>query len=211
MEPKEPRVSSPLTVTLGVCGFHFVVNLVVVTSLANFQQTYFGVTISPGQQALLGAWTLLGFVLIPNAGCAAMFRIAGVLMWYNRYLMVHWCLCFLLSFLSFLHYSPCDAWVPPYVKQDFGVAVVCTCVDAFTAFLVVAFFGLWLFLIRVLNLVSWDLHEEVWAPMAKGYGTFHSGAAKKAKLPAALHNHQAVTGNVAYAAPSQNPFHVDKA
>ena len=32
---------------------------------------------------------------------------------YNRYLMVHWFLCFILSFESFLHYSPCDAWVPP--------------------------------------------------------------------------------------------------
>merc|ERR1719313_2825840 len=157
---KEPRVASPMLVVVSVAMVHFVGCVLTITSLSSRPKTFFGVRAEPNQQASFGAWTLIGLAAIPNALCATLFNIAGVVHLYAGYLSVHWVICFLLSILSFIHANPCDGLVPPFVKQDYGVTLVCVCMDAFVAGLGLIIYAIWARLLFVLRDIDADLDEK---------------------------------------------------
>merc|ERR1719453_2394883 len=179
-EKREPRVSSPILVVAAVTIVHFVTCVLTITHLSSRPKTFFGVSANPNQQASFGAWTLIGLAAIPNALCATLFRIAGVVNLYAGYLSLHWVICFLLSIVNFIYANPCDGLVPPFVKQDYGVTVVCVCMDAFVAGLGLIVYAIWARLIFVLRDVDMDLAETGdgqalvhSAKTHKSYGTLH--------------------------------------
>merc|ERR1719482_2526441 len=189
-EKRERRVSSPLLAVTAVAIIHFFSCVYTITQLSSRAKIFFGVTVYPEQQASFGAWTLLGLVAIPNALCATLFSIPNIVSMYAGYLAVHWVICFLLSIVNFVNVNPCDGMVPPFVKQDYGVTLVCVCMDAFVAGLGLICYGIWARLIFVLRDIDADLAET-------GDGQDLARHAKKHKSYGTLHM------------PYNNPFRVD--
>merc|ERR1719482_834001 len=158
-EKRERRVSSPLLAVTAVAIIHFFSCVYTITQLSSRAKTFFGISVYPEQQASFGAWTLLGLVAIPNALCATLFSIPSIVSLYAGYLSMHWVMCFLLSILNFVNVNPCDGMVPPFVKQDYGVTLVCVCMDAFVAGLGLMLYAIWGRLIFVLRDIDKDMVE----------------------------------------------------
>jgi hypothetical protein len=189
-EKREPRVGSPMLVVVAVAIIHFFSCVVTITQLSSRPKIFYGVRASPSQQASFGAWTLIGLAAIPNALCATLFRIAGIVNLYAGYLAVHCVLCFFLSVLSFINANPCDGLVPPFVKQDYGVTLVCVCMDALVAGIGLLLYGIWVRLLFVLRDIDRDMDET-----GDGHALVHH-AAKKHKSYGTL------------SMPSNNPFRI---
>merc|ERR1719163_1821892 len=192
-DKRELRVSSPMLVVVAVAAIHFISCVATITQLSSRPKDFFGVMAYPNQQASFGAWTLIGLMTIPNALCATLFSIPGIVNLYAGYLTVHLVICFFLSVLSFINANPCDGLVPPFVKQDYGVTLVCVCMDAFVAGLGLIFYGIWVRMLFVLRDIDADLAEKDNAHMST--------------LVHSANKHQKNYGTLFM--PSNNPFRVD--
>lgn len=177
---REPHIESPLTVVLLLGGTNFAVNVAVLANLSELPQNFLGVGVTALEQAIFGAWTLLGFVIIPNAIFTVIFRVPNVVDKYVWYLLGTIALVFVLASRLWFHGSVCDMIVPVHIQEDFGAAIVCTCVDALATAVGALVFVLALVAVFAVHLVARDMREELLTKEA--YGTF---AQAKRSLPPA--------------------------